>query len=70
MVFKKSERHTVCYYSCQKFDISKDARRIFRHIPELFKLRWAFFFKCQAGPLRKMGRFGVGLFVCLLVLKS
>lgn len=39
--FPKKVKGIQCYYTCQKFDISKDARCIFRHIPEVC----FFFFK-------------------------
>lgn len=56
--FPKKVKGTQCYYACQKFDISKHARCIFRHIPEVcfFFQVWKdllFFVKCQTGACRK-----------------
>lgn len=57
--FPKKVKGIQCYYTCQKFDISKDARCIFRHIPEVcffFFQVWKdlrFFVKCQTGAFRK-----------------
>lgn len=61
MGFQKKVKGTQCYYACQKFDISKDARCIFRHIPEVcfFFQVWKdllCFVKCQTGACKKRKR--------------